>query len=91
VAADPSRRVRTGFSCAGGAATRGRRVASIYPGYQSGRSLWKRMRMGRGTSAVHPCWGHSRRRGNCFAPGTGRSTKGAPHLGQFIPSESSVS
>jgi len=46
--------------------------------------------MGRGLSAVHPCCGHSNRRGNCFAPGTGRSTKGAPHFGQFIPSESSV-
>jgi hypothetical protein len=45
------------------------------------------MRMGRGASAVHPCCGHSRRRGNCFAPGTGRSTKGAPHFGQFIPSK----
>jgi len=42
------------------------------------------MRMGRGVSAVHPCCGHSKRRGNCFAPGTGRSTKGAPHFGQSI-------
>jgi hypothetical protein len=71
------------FGCARG------KAAVRKAAHQSGRSLWKRMRMGRGASAVHPCCGHSKRRGNCFAPGTGRSTRGAPHFGQFIASKSS--
>jgi hypothetical protein len=51
--------------------------------HQFGRSLWKRIRIGRGSSCIHPCSGHSNRKGNLTAPGTGRSTRLAPHFGHF--------
>jgi hypothetical protein len=50
--------------------------------YQSGRSLWKRMRMGRNSSGCQPCSGHSSLRGKFLAPGTGFSTSAAPHFPQ---------
>ena len=65
------------------------RVYSLYvrgcnkaAGYQSGRSLWKRMRMGRNSSGCQPCSGHSNLSGKFLAPGTGFSTIGAPHFTQ---------
>jgi hypothetical protein len=50
--------------------------------YQSGRSLWKRMRMGRNSSGCQPCSGHSSLSGKCVAPGTGFSTSAVPHFTQ---------
>jgi hypothetical protein len=50
--------------------------------YQSGRSLWKRMRMGRNSSGCQPCSGHSNLSGKFLAPGTGFSTSEAPHFTQ---------
>jgi hypothetical protein len=56
--------------------------------YQSGRSLWNLMRIGRNFSCCQPCSGHSSLRGDCFAPGTGLATSSAPHLAHFIVAES---
>jgi hypothetical protein len=39
------------------------------------------IRIGRVSSCIHPCSGHSSRKGNLTAPGTGRSTRPAPRFG----------
>jgi len=56
--------------------------------YQSGRSLWNLMRIGRNFSCCQPCSGHSSLRGKCFAPGTGLATRVAPHFAHFTVAES---